>query len=165
MDFSFTSDQILIRDTVRQFVEAELRPVIRDYERTEKFPAEEIRRLGDLGCCGMLVPEEWGGAGADTISYVLMIEEVARVDASTAVALSVTNSVVAVPLWKYGSEDQKQKYLHRLARGCGAPVARRPAAMASRAGNHHRRGAHRIDASGARRLAAPARECRRPDCP
>lgn len=117
MDFSFTSDQILIRDTVRQFVEAELRPVIRQYERAEKFPADEIRRLGELGCCGMLVPEEWGGAGADTISYVLMIEEVARVDASTAVALSVTNSVVAVPLWKHGSEDQKQKYLHRLAHG------------------------------------------------
>ena len=117
MDFSFTSDQLLIRDTVRQFMEAELRPVIREYERTEKFPAEEIRRLGDLGCCGMLVPEEWGGAGADTIGYVLMIEEVARVDASTAVALSVTNSVVAVPLWKHGSEEQKQKYLHRLARG------------------------------------------------
>jgi len=117
MDFSFTSDQILIRDTVRQFMEAELRPVIRQYERAETFPAAEIRRLGELGCCGMLVPDEWGGAGADTISYVLMIEEVARVDASTAVALSVTNSVVAVPLWKYGSEDQKQKYLHRLARG------------------------------------------------
>ncbi len=117
MDFSFTSDQILIRDTVRQFMEAELRPVIREYERSEKFPAEEIRRLGELGCCGMLVPEEWGGAGADTISYVLMIEEVARVDASTAVALSVTNSVVAVPLWKHGSEEQKQEYLHRLARG------------------------------------------------
>jgi len=117
MDFSFTSDQILIRDTVRQFMEAELRPVIRQYERAETFPAAEIRRLGELGCCGMLVPEEWGGAGADTISYVLMIEEVARVDASTAVALSVTNSVVAVPLWKHGSEEQKQKYLHRLAHG------------------------------------------------
>jgi alkylation response protein AidB-like acyl-CoA dehydrogenase len=117
MDFSFTSDQILIRDTVRQFMEAELRPVIRQYERAETFPAAEIRRLGELGCCGMLVPEEWGGAGADTISYVLMIEEVARVDASTAVALSVTNSVVAVPLWKHGSEEEKQEYLHRLARG------------------------------------------------
>ena len=117
MDFSFSSDQILIRDTVRQFMEAEMRPVIREYERAEKFPAEEIRRLGELGCCGMLIPEEWGGAGADTISYVLMLEEVARVDASTAVALSVTNSVVAVPVWKHGNEAQKEKYLRRLASG------------------------------------------------
>ncbi|HWF37421.1 MAG TPA: acyl-CoA dehydrogenase family protein [Candidatus Acidoferrales bacterium] len=117
MDFSFSSDQILIRDTVRQFMEAEMRPVIREYERAEKFPIEQIRKLGDLGCCGMLIPEEWGGAGADTISYVLMLEEVARVDASTAVALSVTNSVVAVPIWKHGTQEQKGKYLRRLASG------------------------------------------------
>jgi butyryl-CoA dehydrogenase len=117
MDFSFTSDQILIRDTVRQFMETEMRPVIREYDRTEKFPVEEIQRLGTLGCCGMLVPEDWGGTGADTISYVLMLEEVARVDASTAVALSVTNSVVTVPIWKYGTQAQKEKYLRRLASG------------------------------------------------
>lgn len=117
MDFSFTSDQILIRDTVRQFMETEMRPVLRDYERAEKFPAEEIRRLGGLGCCGMLVPEEWGGTGADTVSYVLMLEEAARVDASTAVALSVTNSLAAVPIWKNGTGAQKEKYLRRLASG------------------------------------------------
>jgi alkylation response protein AidB-like acyl-CoA dehydrogenase len=107
----------LIRDTVRQFMETEMRPLIREYDRAEKFPAEEIRRLGALGCCGILVPEEWGGAGADTISYVLMLEEVARVDASTAVALSVTNSVVTVPIWKYGTQAQKERYLRRLASG------------------------------------------------
>jgi len=117
MDFSFTSDQILIRDTVRQFMEAEVRPLLREYDRTEKFPGAEIRRLGELGCCGMLIPEEWGGAGTDTISYALMLEEVARVDASIAVALSVTNSVAAVPIWKYGTVEQKEKYLTRLARG------------------------------------------------
>lgn len=117
MDFSFSSDQILIRDTVRQFMEAEVRPLLREYDRTEKFPAAEIRRLGELGCCGMLIPEEWGGAGTDTVSYALMLEEVARVDASIAVALSVTNSVAAVPIWKYGTDEQKKKYLNRLARG------------------------------------------------
>ncbi|MGB8592047.1 MAG: acyl-CoA dehydrogenase family protein [Candidatus Acidiferrales bacterium] len=117
MDFSLTSDQILIRDTVRQFMEAEMRPILREYERADKFPAEQMRRLGELGCCGMLVPEEWGGAGTDTISYVLMMEEVARVCASTAVTLSVTNSVVGVPVWKRGSEAQKKKYLTRLSRG------------------------------------------------
>ncbi|MFY9584706.1 MAG: acyl-CoA dehydrogenase family protein [Candidatus Acidiferrales bacterium] len=117
MDFSLTDDQRLIRDTVRQFMEAEVRPVIRRYDREEKFPEAELRRLGELGCCGMLVPEEWGGAGMDTVSYVLMLEEVARVDAATAVALSVTNSVVGFPLYKYGSEAQKKKYLPRLSRG------------------------------------------------
>ena len=117
MDFSLSSDQILIRDTVRQFMETEMRPILREYERAEKFPADQLKKLGELGCCGMLIPEEWGGAGTDTVSYALMLEEVARVDASTAVALSVTNSVVAVPLWKSGSEHQKKKYLRRLASG------------------------------------------------
>src|ERR1700683_2337948 len=117
MDFSLTSDQLLIRDTVRQFMEAEMRPVLRQYEREEKFPAEELRRLGELGCCGMLVPEEWGGSGTDTISYALMLEEVARVDASTAVTLSVTNSLGCVPILRHGTEAQKKKYLQRLAHG------------------------------------------------
>jgi butyryl-CoA dehydrogenase len=117
MDFSLSSDQILIRDTVRQFMETEMRPILREYERAEKFPADQLKKLGELGCCGMLIPEEWGGAGTDTVSYALMLEEVARVDASTAVALSVTNSVVSVPLWNSGSEQQKKKYLPRLSRG------------------------------------------------
>jgi len=117
MDFSLNSDQKILRDTVRQFMETEMRPVLRAYEREEKFPAAELRKLGELGCCGMLIPEEWGGAGMDTVSYVVMLEEVARVCASTAVTLSVTNSVVAVPLWRHGTEEQKKKYLRRLASG------------------------------------------------
>ncbi len=144
MDFSFTDDQRLIRDTVRQFMEAEVRPIIRQYEREEKFAAAELRKLGELGCCGMLVPEEWGGAGADTVSYVLMLEEVARVDASIAVALSVTNSVAGLPLWKHGTEAQKKKYLPRMARGemLGAFCLTEPqagsdsAAIATRATRH-----------------------------
>jgi alkylation response protein AidB-like acyl-CoA dehydrogenase len=117
MDFSLNSDQLLIRDTVRQFMEAEVRAVIRGYEREEKFPAAELRRLGELGCCGMLVPEEWGGAGTDTVSYAVMLEEIARVDASIAVALSVTNSVVGMPILQFGTVEQKKKYLTRLSRG------------------------------------------------
>jgi len=117
MDFSLSDDQRLLGDTVRRFMETEVRPVIRAYEREEKFPAEEMRKLGELGCCGMLVPEEWGGAGMDTISYAVMLEEVARVDAAMAVTLSVTNSVAALPLWKHGTEAQKRKYLRRLAQG------------------------------------------------
>ncbi len=117
MDFSFTDDQRLIQDTVRRFMESEVRPSVRQRDREEKFAGAEIRRLGELGCCGMLIPEEWGGAGLDTLSYVLMLEEVARVDASMAVALSVTNSVVAWPLWRHGNDEQRRKYLPRLARG------------------------------------------------
>ncbi|MGA8103373.1 MAG: acyl-CoA dehydrogenase family protein [Candidatus Acidiferrales bacterium] len=117
MDFSFTSDHQLIRDTVRQFMEAEMRPVVRAYDHDGTFPAEQIRKLGELGCCGMLVPEEWGGAGTDTVAYAIMIEEVARVCASTAVALAVTNSVAGVPIFRHGTESQKAKYLTRLSRG------------------------------------------------
>jgi alkylation response protein AidB-like acyl-CoA dehydrogenase len=117
MDFSLSSDHILIRDTVRQFMETEVRPILREYEREEKFPVEQIRKLGELGCCGMLIPEEWGGAGTDTLTYALVLEEVARVDASTAVILAVTNSAAAVPLLKHGTEAQKTKYLRRLGRG------------------------------------------------
>jgi butyryl-CoA dehydrogenase len=117
MDFSFTSDQLLVRDTVRQFMETEMRPLLREYERAETFPVEQLRRLGELGCCGMLIPDEYGGSATDTVTYALMIEEVARVCASTAVTLSVTNSVAAAPILKHGSEAQRQKYLPRLARG------------------------------------------------
>ncbi len=94
-----------------------MRPILREYERENKFPDAQIRGLGELGCCGMLIPEEWGGAGTDTVSYVLMLEEVARVCASTAVALSVTNSVAGMPVLKHGTDAQKKKYLSRLARG------------------------------------------------
>jgi butyryl-CoA dehydrogenase len=117
MDFSLSEDQLLIRDTVRQFMEAEVRPSIRRRDKEEEFGAEELRRLGEMGCCGMLVPEEWGGAGVDTLSYVLMLEEVARIDAALAVALSVTNSVVGWPLYRHGTDAQRRRYLAQLARG------------------------------------------------
>jgi alkylation response protein AidB-like acyl-CoA dehydrogenase len=117
MDFSLTDDQRLIQTTVRQFMDAEVRPAIRARDREEKFASAELRKLGELGCCGMLIPESWGGAGADTISYVLMLEEVARVDAALAVALSVTNSLAALAVYKYGTDAHREKYLPRLAHG------------------------------------------------
>src|SRR5208282_4569319 len=117
MDFSLTDDQRLLKDTIRHFMEAEVRPHLRQYEKEEHFPADELRRLGELGCCGMTVPEEWGGAAADTLTYVLMLEEVARVCASTAVTLSVTNSVTAAPIARHGTPEQKQRFLPRMARG------------------------------------------------
>lgn len=117
MDFSLKDHQKLIRDTVRQFMEAEVRPGVRERDRTEKFPEAEIRKLAEMGCCGMLVPEEWGGAGMDCISYALMLEEVARVDAALATILGVTNSAMTLPLLSFGNDAQRKKYLTRLARG------------------------------------------------
>jgi alkylation response protein AidB-like acyl-CoA dehydrogenase len=117
MDFSLNDHQKLIRDTVRQFMENEVRPSVRQRDREGRYPSAEVKKLAELGCCGMLVPEEWGGPGLDTVSYVLMLEEVARVDAAMATSLSVTNSAVQAPLLAFGNNAQKKKYLPRMASG------------------------------------------------
>jgi len=117
MDFSLKDHQKLIRDTVRQFMETEVRPLVKELEREEKFPLEIIKKLGEMGCCGMLVPEEWGGPGLDTVSYVLMLEEVARVYTAMSTALGVTNSAAQAPLLQFGTDAQKHKYLKRLTSG------------------------------------------------
>src|SRR6516225_3931044 len=106
MDFSLKDHQKLIRDTVRQFMETEVRPLVKELERQEKFPLEVFRKLAEMGCCGMLTLEEWGGAGLDTVSYVLMLEEVARVYTALSTALGVA-SIVQVPLFQFGSNTQK----------------------------------------------------------
>lgn len=136
MDFSLNDHQKLIRDTVRQFMDAEVRPTVKQRDREERFPAEEIKKLAEMGCCGMMTPEEWGGPGLDTLSYVLMLEEVAAVDAGMATSLGVTNSAVQIPLLKFGTEEQKQKYLRRLATGeiLGAFCLTEPAAGSDAAG-------------------------------
>ncbi len=117
MDFALKDHQKLIRDTVRQFMGMEVRPFVKEWEKQEKFPAEAIHKLGEMGCCGMLVPEEWGGPGLDTVSYVLMLEEVARVFTAMSTAIGVTNSAVQSPLLLFGTEAQKKKYLRRMATG------------------------------------------------
>ena len=136
MDFSLSDHQKLIRDTVRQFMEAEVRPLVKEFEREEKFPADAIKKIGEMGCCGMLTPEEWGGAGPDTISYVLMLEEVARVFTAMSTALGVTNSAVQAPLMMFGNEAQKKKYLRRMATGetLGAFCLTEPVAGSDAAG-------------------------------
>jgi butyryl-CoA dehydrogenase len=136
MDFSLTDHQLLIRDTVRQFMDAEVRPHVKEWERTDFFPLEAIQKMGILGCCGMLTPEEWGGPGLDHISYVLMIEEVAAVHTAMSTALSVTNSAVQPPLLNFGTEPQKSQYLRRLASGeiLGAFCLTEPAAGSDAAG-------------------------------
>jgi butyryl-CoA dehydrogenase len=136
MDFALSDHQQLIRNTVREFMEAEIRPRVKEWERTEHFPLDAIKKVGGLGCCGMLVPEEWGGAGFDTISYVLMLEEVARVYTAMSTALSVTNSAVQIPLLMFGTEAQKERYLRRLASGeiIGSFCLTEPAAGSDAAG-------------------------------
>ncbi len=136
MDFSLNDHQKLIRDTVRQFMEAEVRPSVKEMEKAEKFPAEAIKKLGEMGCCGMLVPEEWGGPGLDNVSYVLILEEVARVFTAMSTALGVTNSAVQAPLLLFGTEAQKKKYLRRMATGetLGAFCLTEPAAGSDAAG-------------------------------
>ena len=136
MDFSFNDHHKLILDTVRQFMEAEVRPFVKEMEKAEKFPVEAIKKLGEMGCCGMLVPEEWGGPGLDTVSYVVMLEEVARVFTAMSTALGVTNSAVQAPLILFGTEAQKRKYLRPLATGeaLGAFCLTEPAAGSDAAG-------------------------------
>jgi alkylation response protein AidB-like acyl-CoA dehydrogenase len=136
MDFSFSDHQLLIRDTVRDFMSTEVRPHVKDWERTDHFPLDAIRKLGALGCCGMLVPEEWGGSALDSISYVLMLEEVARVHAAMSTALSVTNSAVQLPILAFATDGQKSRYLRRLASGeiLGAFCLTEPAAGSDAAG-------------------------------
>jgi butyryl-CoA dehydrogenase len=136
MDFSLSDHQKLIRDTVRQFMETEVRPFVREWEKQEKFPAEAIRKLGEMGCCGMLTPEQWGGPGLDTVSYVLMLEEVARVHTAMSTAIGVTNSAVQAPLLMFGNDAQKKKYLRCMATGetLGAFCLTEPAAGSDAAG-------------------------------
>lgn len=136
MDFSFSDHQVLVRDTVREFMRTEVRRHVRDWERTDHFPVEAIKKLGEIGCCGMLTPEEWGGAGLDTISYVLMLEEVANVHTAMCTALSVTNSAVQIPLLLFASQTQNERYLRRLASGeiVGSFCLTEPAAGSDAAG-------------------------------
>jgi len=136
MDFSLADHQVLIRDTVREFMRSEVRPHVKDWERDAHFPVEAVKRLGELGCCGMLMPEEWGGPGLDTISYVLMLEEIAKVHTALSTALGVTNSAVQIPLWTFGTEAQKSRYLRRLASGeiVGSFCLTEPAAGSDAAG-------------------------------
>jgi butyryl-CoA dehydrogenase len=136
MDFSLNDHQKLIGDTVRQFMEAEVRPIVKEMEKEGKFPAQAIKKLGEMGCCGMLVPEEWGGPGLDTVSYALMLEEVARVFTAMSTTISVTNSAVQAPLMLFGTEAQKKKYLRPMATGetLGAFCLTEPAAGSDAAG-------------------------------
>ncbi len=117
MHFEFTEDQKMIRDTAREFAEAEIAPSSVERDKNAEFPTEIVAKLGELGFMGMMVSPDYGGSGMDTISYVLAMEEISKVDASVGVIMSVNNSLVCYGLQKHGSEEVKQKYLVPLAQG------------------------------------------------
>nr|WP_295865332.1 acyl-CoA dehydrogenase [uncultured Chitinophaga sp.] len=117
MDFQLTEEHLMIQKAARDFAQTELLPGVIERDEHQKFPAEQIKKLGELGFLGMMVSPKYGGAGLDTISYVLAMEEISKIDASASVVMSVNNSLVCWGLETYGTEEQKQKYLVPLAKG------------------------------------------------
>lgn len=117
MNFEFNETQLMIRDTARKFAEEELAPSADERDEKEEFPRQAVNKMGELGFMGMMVSEEFGGAGLDTVSYVLAVEEISKVDASAGVIMSVNNSLVAWGIDTYGTADQKNRYLRDLASG------------------------------------------------
>ena len=117
MSYKFTEEQLMIQSMVRDLARSEFAPKAMERDKTKEFPIDNLQMLGKLGLMGMMVPPEYGGSGADTVSYVLALAEVAYACASTAVVMSVHNSIVCESIMRNGSEDQKQKYLKRMATG------------------------------------------------
>ena len=117
MDFTFTEEQLMIRDAARDFARTDLLPGVIERDEKQEFPKEQIKKMGELGFMGMMVNPKYGGGGMDTVSYVLAMEEISKIDASASVAMSVNNSLVCWGLETYGTEEQKEKYLVPLASG------------------------------------------------
>lgn len=117
MDFDLTEDQRLVRQTVRQFAEAEILPYVEQYEREERYPTELIAKLPEMGLLGPMIPEQYGGSFSDVVTYGVICEELARVDWVVASVVSVSNSLVGGSLLKFGTEAQKDRYLPGIARG------------------------------------------------
>jgi len=117
MDLDLTDEQRLVQETARSFARDEVLPLAAELDRTHRHPKELVARMAELGLLGIAVPEEWGGAGLDNLSYVLAMEEVSRACASTGVVMSVNNSLVCDPLVKFGSDEQKREFLIPLASG------------------------------------------------
>jgi len=117
MQIELTEEQKLLRDTCREFAEKELRPNARRWDREHQYPAEAVRKAFELGLAGVAVPAEWGGAGMDSVAYALAIEEISRGCASVGVTLSVNNSLYCDPVLKYGTDEQKERWLKPFAAG------------------------------------------------
>jgi len=117
MSFKLTEEQLMIQSMVRDLARSEFAPKAMERDKTKEFPAENLKKLGELGLMGMMIPPQYGGSGADTVSYVLALAEVAYACASTAVVMSVHNSIVCESILRYGTDDQKEKYLKQMAAG------------------------------------------------
>jgi butyryl-CoA dehydrogenase len=117
MSFKFTEEQLMIRSMVRELSRTEFAPKAMERDKTKAFPADNLKKLGELGLMGMMVPPEYGGSGADTVSYVLALAEVAYACAATAVVMSVHNSIVCESILRFGTENQKKRYFKELASG------------------------------------------------
>lgn len=117
MDFQLTEEHLMIQQAARDFAQQELLPGVIERDEKQQFPYEQIKKMGELGFMGMMVDPKYGGSGLDTISYVLAMEEISKIDASASVVMSVNNSLVCWGLQTFGTEEQKQKYLTRLATG------------------------------------------------
>ena len=117
MNFELTEEHLAVRDAARNFAQNVLKPGVIERDREQKFATDEIKQLGELGFMGMMVDPKYGGGGMDTVSYAIAIEEISKVDASVSVCLSVNNSLVCYGIEKFGTEEQKQKYLVPLAKG------------------------------------------------
>ena len=117
MNFNLTEEHLMIRDAARDFAQTELLPGVIDRDNKQEFPNELVKKMGELGFLGIMVDPKYGGSGMDTFSYVLIMEELSKIDASASVIVSVNNSLVCYGIEQYGSEEQKQKYLTKLATG------------------------------------------------
>ncbi|MCR9250912.1 MAG: acyl-CoA dehydrogenase [bacterium] len=117
MNFELTEEQMAVRDAARDFAQTELLPGVIERDDKQQFPAEQIKKMGELGFMGMMVDPKYNGGGMDTISYALAMEEISKIDSSSSVCMSVNNSLVCWGLEKYGTEEQKEKYLKPLATG------------------------------------------------
>ena len=117
MNFELSDEHKAVKEAARDFAQNILKPGVIERDNLQRFPVEEVKQLAELGFMGMMVDPKYGGSGMDTLSYVLAMEEISKVDASTSVCMSVNNSLVCWGLEKFGSEEQKQKYLIPLATG------------------------------------------------
>ena len=117
MDYNLSMEQEILRNSVRQFAEKEIKPVARELDEKEEFSYDTMRKMGELGLFGMFVSEKYGGQGMDYVSYIIATEEVARVDQSHAATIAAGNSLGIGPLYYFGNEEQKQKHLPKLCTG------------------------------------------------
>jgi short-chain 2-methylacyl-CoA dehydrogenase len=117
VNFDLTQEQQLVRDTVREFAESRIAPLAEELDREHRFPYDLVAEIGELGLMGMTIPEEYGGAGADTVAYAIAVEELTRIDSSVAITVAAHHSLGTLPIYYFGTEGQKREWLPQLASG------------------------------------------------